>query len=239
MVSKVTSLIKDEAFLIRSVAYGDDHLILSCLTREYGRVDLIALGAKKSRKRFGGVLDFLNHLELEFDHSSRGDLNRLVHCELKNSFPSILKNYQKTIVSLEWLRLLSRAIPLGGSVPGLFPILRACLKSLEVRDTDWVDLVFRRRVLTCLGYHLDLAKCRRCGKREGGPFYFDLSGGGLFCSHCKESGGFRVSACFPEDWWELERNRNPWEPKRLYEGQTILRQGYQEYLGVLPQEKAF
>src|SRR5690242_13998381 len=49
--------------------FGDSHRIIDVLTAEFGRLPLLARGARASRKRFGGILDVFAGLRL---HIKRG-----------------------------------------------------------------------------------------------------------------------------------------------------------------------
>jgi DNA repair protein RecO (recombination protein O) len=235
MVSKIGSSFKDKAFLLRAVDYGDEHRILSCLTTEHGRIDLIALAAKKSRNRFAGVLDFLNLLDIEFQSPGRGNLNRLLHCELRKSYSVPRLDYERTVLALEWLRILSKAVPVGSRVPDLFPLLQYCLEHLAARHPFQVDLVFKKRLLSCLGYHLELGHCRRCGTEDSAEFHFSSHQGGLLCRRCRESAsGRRISSPFPNSAWSLDEAASPWQMEAMEEARLILDDSFRDFLDIIP-----
>ncbi|HKX12649.1 MAG TPA: DNA repair protein RecO, partial [bacterium] len=121
MAAKIAEPIKDLAYLLRSIAYGDDHRILSFLTAGHGRVDMIALGARKSLKRFSGVLDFVHCLDVEFKPNERG-LANLMQCGLRESYPAIRESYEGTVLALQWLGLLAKALPEAQQVAGVFSL---------------------------------------------------------------------------------------------------------------------
>lgn len=146
-------LIEDQAFLLRAVNYGDDHRILSFFTQNYGRVDLIALGAKKSQKRFGGRIDFLNYLQIDYRPSPEGRLGRLQEVQLVQSFVRVRGDYDRLMMALEWCRLLAQVLHRDQPLPKLFRSLKQGLHALEIfQQAEAVDLSFRYQALAALGY---------------------------------------------------------------------------------------
>lgn len=58
-----------DAIVVRMTNYGESDRIVEFLTAEEGRVSMIARGARRSRKRFGGALDLFSGLRT---HSQPG-----------------------------------------------------------------------------------------------------------------------------------------------------------------------
>lgn len=228
MAAKIAEPIKDFAFLLRSVAYGDDHRILSFLTAEHGRVDMIALGARKSIKRFSGVLDFVHCLNIEFKPSDRG-LATLLQCVLRESYPSLGQSYEGTVLALQWLGLLSKALPEGQQVPGVFSLLQEVFRRSEAEDIAWLDVAFRRQLLSRLGFHLDLSRCARCQGQEAGRYYFSTGEGGLLCAICHRGPERQgLSGTIPESFWEGGDGASG----RIADSRWILEESFRSFLGV-------
>lgn len=150
-----SELIVEQAFLLRTVNYGDNHRIVSLLTKAHGRVDMIALGAKKSQKRSHGLLDFLNQLHVEYQVSPRGGLYQLKELSLLASYPQIRSDYDLLMMALEWFRLLAKILQQDSSLPKLFESLQQALAALEFfQEPQTVDVSFRYQALAALGYEL-------------------------------------------------------------------------------------
>ncbi len=184
--------IKEVGFLLRGVHYGDHHRILSFLTAEHGRVDLIALGAKKSVRRFAGVLDFLNCLGMEYQLNPRGELGRLEHVELKDSFDQLRKDYQMTMIVLQWNQLLHKVLPVGHKVAGVFELLHKSMFQLSEHAVETIDFLFRRELLSRLGFHLELSRCVQCQRNDPIGYRFSPERGGLECTVCLPSSPSKV-----------------------------------------------
>lgn len=228
MAPKIAEPIKDFAFLLRSVNYGDDHRILSFLTAEHGRVDMIALGARKSIKRFSGVLDFVHCLGIEFKPSERG-LATLLQCVLQESYPSLGQSYEGTVLALQWLGLLAKTLPEGQQVPGVFSLLQGVFRRSGAADFAWLDVAFRRQLLSRLGFHLDLSCCARCRAQDPGRYYFLAGEGGLICAACHRGPERQgLSGTIPESFWEGGAEATA----RIAESRWILEESFRSFLGV-------
>ena len=231
MAKKVGESVKDQAFLLRSVPYGDDHRILSFLTAGNGRIEAIALGAKKSSKRFSGVLDFLHCLDIETQAPRRGGLAQLLHCELREPYAAVRADYEATMTALKWIRIVSRVVPEGQSIPGLFSLLQEGLGSLAAHRREWVDVVFLRQLLGRLGFLLELSRCVECHRDNGMAFFFSAERGGLLCASCHQGPDtMALSGTIPPAFWERESEAE--EAEFLHLSRGIFAEGFRYYLSV-------
>lgn len=227
---------KEEAFLLRSVDYGDHHRILSFLTKSQGRVDCIALGAQKSQKRFPpGVLDFLNHLSLQYQSHPRGGLHHLKQVDMVHTFPGLRAHYDRLQSSLAWCALLARVLKQEGPVSGLFSLFQKGLSFLEKEDPVVVDLVFRRHLLSVLGYQLQLKHCVRCeqGAPKRGVAHF--SQGGLLCDACHGDQSKERFYSFLSEihgQWPGEKEGVFWQDWEKKEVRALMERAFEELLGV-------
>ena len=237
MVSQIKLPQRDEGYLIRSVDYGEDHRILSFLTKDRGRLDVIALGAKKSLKRFGPALDFLNRLYLEFEANPKGGLHRLLQVEWRGSHPRIRSDYDRTWAALEWLKLLTLVLKEEGPVPGLFEILDQHLEALGILSSARADQTFRYQLLGCLGYSMELARCARCHNRPQGTATWVGGEGGLLCASCHVPQASEIRAAFfPESWWDISEDLGEADATVLEQRDQVLGAAMTYYLAV-PQQK--
>ena len=68
--------------MLRAVDFGESDLVVHLLTPASGRLTAIAKGARRSTRRFPGLLDLFNHLRVEVERPRRGSLARLEHARL-------------------------------------------------------------------------------------------------------------------------------------------------------------
>jgi DNA repair protein RecO (recombination protein O) len=159
-------------------------------TDTIGRVSALARGARKSVKRFGGVLEAMHTLRVGYDDRSGAELVVLREAKLERARPFLvtdLERMQAAGLALNWVR---KAAPPRTPEPEVWAALEALLDQLA----DSNDRVSPRtrlaaaglRLLSAFGWGIDFERCVSCGKLAGAnqPAAVDATRGGLVCRNC-------------------------------------------------------
>lgn len=184
-----------EAFLLRSVDYGDADRVVTLLSAEFGKVSALARGARRSRKRFGGALTSFALLHVSVA-PGRGELAALREARIERSFPGILADLGKMSLAGAAMELVREALPARQPDARLFADTFAFLAHLDVAPAPREELLlaFSVRVMSLMGFEPGLDVCARTGKRaaEGQSAYFDPTVGSIVSS-AAGGGPLRVS----------------------------------------------
>lgn len=178
------------AILLRRIAYGDYDLILTFLTRDFGKFSAIAKSARKSTKRFAGLLESFSVLRIVCSSGRRGGLPVLQEAVLIDPFAAIRTDMMKTAHASYWAELVDRWTEEGERQVGLFRLLLHVYGRLNagVASPAELGIVFQTRLLTLTGHQPNLQQCRICkaglDQIPDGGFQVDLPKGGLICSRC-------------------------------------------------------
>lgn len=182
------------AIVLRRIEYGDFDLILSFLTLEKGKFSAIAKSARKSTKRFGGTLELFAALDILCSSGRRSGLPVLQEAALKQPFAAIRSSIICTAYASYWAELVDGWSEEGQRQPDLYELLLHVLSELDLGRTpaDVLSILFQIRFLVLSGHGPILRGCSRCKRDidriEGGPFFFDLSRGGVVCGRCAAAG---------------------------------------------------
>ena len=95
------------ALVLKTRAFGDDALIVDLLCEQIGRVSVLARGARKSVKRYGGALEMGARLDAEVRFAPGRDLHALGACEVTTPLRKIREDLDR-IHSLAYLLELVR-----------------------------------------------------------------------------------------------------------------------------------
>lgn len=179
--------IKTEAFLLHATPYGESDLVVALLTRECGRLSALARGARRSRRRFGGTLDYF-HLFEALVQPGRSGLGRLLGVDLLRPFDAARSGEEAYWAGCHILEVARLGTKEGDPDDGLFRLVEASLAALDHgSDPGSLLAVFRTRVLAVLGYGLPTQTCPTCGRR-----YVDRGasrvGGAILCTGCAGPG---------------------------------------------------
>jgi len=189
-----------DALVLRLVSIGEADLVVSTYTREIGRLDALAKGARKSLRRYGGHLALLGRVRLEV----RGDPHEAAHGRLVPlASVELLRATTGLETDLTRLALASYAaeIVLVAGQPGhadarLFDLCdRAIVACAACTPGDEVALRLALEValLGELGAWPDVDRCVRCGLPNGHGATFEAPFEGMTCAVCAgRPGPFRA-----------------------------------------------
>ncbi|PIP37002.1 MAG: DNA repair protein RecO [Desulfobacterales bacterium CG07_land_8_20_14_0_80_52_14] len=179
------------AIVLRRMDFGDFDLILTLFTKSDGKITVIAKSAKKSTRRFSGILEPFSTIDAICRRSKRKGMSVLQEASLVKAHPAIRTDFRKTAYAGYWAEIVIEWSEDGHEQPSLFELLDHVLEGL---DQGWMpdevlSLLFQIRFLRFAGMHPNLTHCRVCGAElEGMPGLlapFDLAKGSLVCEKCK------------------------------------------------------
>jgi len=104
------------AFVLHSYAWRETSLIVEMLSRDFGRVALVARGAKRPTSQFRGILMPFSPLALSW--SGRAELKTLVRAEWQGGLAPLRGDGLLAAFYLN--ELLVRLLPRADAHPGLF-----------------------------------------------------------------------------------------------------------------------
>lgn len=86
-------IVSTDAIIIKSKKYGDTSKLIVAFTRHYGRVSLIAKGARRSKNKFGDALEALSCSYLSFYMKQGRDLFLLSNAEPQVSLRKLRESF--------------------------------------------------------------------------------------------------------------------------------------------------
>lgn len=188
------------AILLRRVEFGDYDLILTFLTRDCGKISAIAKSAKKSAKRFAGLLELFTVLRIICTSGRRSGLPILQEATLINLHPLIRTDMLKTAYASYWAEMIDRWTEEAQQQADLFHLLLHVYDQLnsDIFSPAELGILFQIRLLALTGHQPNLQQCGVCrtglDQTPDSGFQVDLPKGGLICSRCSPvSAGGRIT----------------------------------------------
>ncbi|MCF6265201.1 MAG: DNA repair protein RecO [Desulfuromusa sp.] len=182
-----------EAVVLRHTNYGESDIILTLFTAEYGLQKAFAKAARKSRKRFGAVLDPFTQAVFQWK-KGRGAFWLLLDAELISSRFGLRSDLQRLALASYGVELIDLLLEEGESYQLIYQLLCSFLDYLEQGgDESTARLLFELRLIYLLGYMPHLLHCSDCLKIfENELIRFDAIRGGSLCLDCARSAGIPV-----------------------------------------------
>jgi len=179
-----------QGILIRRIDYGDTDLIITFITQKYGKLSVIAKSAKKSVKRFGGILELFYLLELIIRPGKGNKPSILQTASLIRPFEKIRKNIIHTAYASYWAELIHLFVEEKSADDHIFQLFLFVLDQLNqnVVPADVLHILFQIRFLVISGFKPNFLHCQHCQKKlddiSGPSCCFDLQKGSIFCQAC-------------------------------------------------------
>jgi DNA repair protein RecO (recombination protein O) len=178
---------RTRAIVLRTVDQGESDRRLHLYTERLGRVSAVAKGARRSRRRFPGVLELFSALDVALVESPRTSLLRVDSAALERAFEGLSADVGRYAIACEFVEILDRACADRESHPDL---VRFALGVLDVLDSARPDrllaLLVRAKTFARLGFRPQLASCAVCGEplADVGRVAFSVRAGGAACGGC-------------------------------------------------------
>ena len=247
------SSISTPAIVLRRIEYGDDDLIVTLFTRDRGKQSVIAKFAKRSTRRFAGVLELFSEINAVVASGRRKGIPVLQEAALETPFAAIRADITRTAYASYWAEVLDAWMESGQPQTSLYELVRQVLADLDTGlvAAEQLNVLFQMRFLSLAGLAPNLTQCARCrqpleqivSSRMG----IDPARGGLVCSRCAAGcrAGLSVSkGTVKQLRWIGARAfrtaaRMRFSPQTLQEGQTFLENFVPYHLGRHPKSLTF
>lgn len=179
------------AILIRRRDYGDYDLVVTFFTQAHGKVSMIAKSAKKSVRRFAGVLELFSELYISGATGRRSGLPVLQEAALRQPFAQIRVFPTRIAYASYWAELIDVWMEEQVLQTELYHLLRHALGELDrgVASEAALSILFQMRFLRLSGHRPNLERCAVCRKEvdamRSDVLGVDIAKGGIACLECR------------------------------------------------------
>ena len=179
------------AFILHGRDFRDSSRLLDVFSLEYGRVTLVAKGARAPRSKLQGILEPFSPLIISW--SGKGDVQTLTGAEtVKNS----IKLSGKQILSAYYINeLLQRLMIQYDPHPELFRMYQQTLENFQDGNEEIILRGFEKKLLSEIGYALNLEFEVEKGKSvsKDKKYYYDVENGPVSVDESDDTDAFIVS----------------------------------------------
>jgi len=212
---------KATALVVRTTDWSETSRIATLWTREFGKVRVLAKGARRLKSNFDSALDLLTVCSIVLLRKSSGNLDLLTEAQVVTRFPQLRANLEALYAGYYVAELLSDWTEDYDPHPVLFDEAMNILKDLGSARTLSTEQATKMRLtrfelvmLRELGYSPVLDRCVACDRELNGQrLAFGLAAGGILCSSCQPAERQRRPVSTPA--WEalraLDRSESAWQ----------------------------
>ncbi|MCA1031788.1 DNA repair protein RecO [Bacillus timonensis] len=236
---------KCEGIVIRTNDYGETNKVVTLYTREWGKVGVMARGAKKPSSRLSAITQPFTYGYFLMQKSS--GLGSLQQGETISTMRSIREDIFLTAYASYIVELTDKSTDEKKPNPFMFELLLQTLQYMnEGLDVDVLTYIYEMKMLPVLGLYPRLDKCSIC-ESQTGDFVFSIREGGFLCRRCmdKDSYHFKISQATVKllrlfYYFDLNRLGNiNLKDQTKSELKQVISAYYEEYSGLTLKSKRF
>ncbi|MEA3429537.1 MAG: DNA repair protein RecO, partial [Thermodesulfobacteriota bacterium] len=227
--------------------------IVTFFTLNSGKVSVIAKSARKSIKRFSGILELFSVLDIVYSAGRKSGLSVLQEAALKHPFAGIRKDVIKMAYASYWAELINEWMEKGERQIQLYHLFQHVLCGLDLGQIPdrALSVQFQIRFMAMSGLCPGLNLCSICKleleKMKKNEVVFDLKKGGLVCEKCVIESSRQISlskGTIKQLLWlksgDLDKvSRIKFSSQALKEGLEFMEMFVPYHLGKEPRSLAF
>jgi DNA repair protein RecO (recombination protein O) len=124
-------IIRTEAVVLRSLNYGETSQIVTLLTRDKGKVGVMAKGARRPKSQFGATLQPMAYTQVVFYYKPTRELQILSESSHVESFHELRRSLTPITVGLRVVELIDALMEEEDPQPEVFALTVAALRRLN------------------------------------------------------------------------------------------------------------
>ncbi len=187
---RAMSIQRTEAIILKTIPYGETSKILTVLTKDFGKISMLARGARDTKSKYGGSLELFTHVSVIFYERETRDMQYMSDVTVLNPFLHIHNELDRTYAALAILEMCNRVIHANEDSLAFFSLLIQTLEGLNRSDKRPINglLYFMLQIAENLGFKIELDRCDYCENiLNHEHLHFNVDRGRAVCESCPSS----------------------------------------------------
>ena len=191
-----------EAFVLQTWPFREGDLIVSFLTRDFGKLRGVARRARRPKGGFGSGLERLSHIRMSYFQRENRELVNIDSCDILHSQFAVLGDFASACALDFFAEVSEQLLPAAEPNERYFRLITAVLDHLRTGNPWQAVTYFSLWAVKLAGLLPELHVCLGCGVwledagRAPSRTWFSRGNAGLYCHDCR-------SALDLRNTWEL------------------------------------
>lgn len=164
-------IVRTDAIVLKSMRYRDSSKIVTLYTRSFGKVSVVAKGARDIKSKFGGSLEPMTYISVVFYKKPHRELHLLSHADILEEYHVLHTEYENLSFGYAVVDLLNAVMHGEEEHPAVFHLLQETLRTIDTGTKNLINVFYwyEMRLAALLGFAMGLDRCGVCGTpiREG------------------------------------------------------------------------
>ena len=189
-------IVTTEAVVLKTMKYRESSRILTLYTREFGKLSVIAKGARERKSKFGSALEPMSYVNAVLYKKDTRELQLLSQCDVVKPLQHLSEDMERMAAGMGVVELVDAVSHAEEENKPLFALLLNTLNAINNATKNALNALyyFEIRLLDIMGFRPNINACFNCGasfeERATGPGVLELhvSYGGVLCAACSSKG---------------------------------------------------
>lgn len=179
------AIVDAEGIVTKETKYGDTSRILTVITKELGKISVLASNVRKGKSGLLSATSLFSHSKLTLFKNSSSALYKLNEGELVTSFSALRESLEKMAFASYFCDIANFVVQEASPDIAQAELLLRSLYMLCKDDANYekIKAVYEFRTLTLGGLMPDISLCGGCGTSADLKYFSPLSGG-VYCEKC-------------------------------------------------------
>jgi len=133
-------IIRTEAVVLRSLDYGETSQIVTLLTRDRGKIGVMAKGARRTKSQFGSTLQPMAYTQVVFYYKPTRDLQILSESSHVDSFHQLRGDLESITIGLRIVEIVDALVEEENPQPNAFALTVRALRRLNQTEERAANL---------------------------------------------------------------------------------------------------
>lgn len=174
----MSQIIRTEAIVLRNMMFRETSMIVSMLTREKGKISVLAKGARLPKSQYGATLQPMSHIQAIYYYKPTRDLQTLSETSHLTVFNQVNEDLNHISIGFRMVELVHSLLQVDEENAQVFDLLLLSLQKLN-RSEGWTQNIwpfFQLRLAGILGFQPSVEREQVASISEEGGFLLLNSG---------------------------------------------------------------
>ena len=187
-------LLSTEAIILKSIPYGDSSIISTILTKDFGKVTIIAKGIKKDKSTNRVLLEPINIVNINYYFKKNRRIQILKNIDLSVNLSKIKRNLDNLNIALILIDTINNTLQEYENNDLIFRLCKSTLTMIDANKTKSELLLsfFLLHLYIQLGYMPNFERCNNC-QTEVTSINLNLVKEDLLCHKCNSGTAITIN----------------------------------------------
>ncbi len=187
-------IVKTNAIVLRARNLRETSKFLTMYTESFGKLTVVAKGVRQLKSRLSGVVEPFNIISVVLYKKENRDVHYLSSAEIIEPMWRLTTEFNACATALAVAELLDMTMHDEERNQEMFTLLAETFRNLALPGSSPAAAFvrFQIRLISIMGYGLDIHLCARCRKPLANEtrVYFRGESGNALCAACESASGF-------------------------------------------------